>query len=391
MCDLPNQKNCEKDKIRLSTLLSKIVVLVALVVFVMPIQGQQPFQDGKGEGTIFVPDGGFAQINIADSSIRLGYLRNVSNEDLIFGFNLSGKLTGTRATLINNNQAAPDAKVSFTIGINDPFTEVTKSKIDPNTGKDTGGDLGEIFVSRRLRNQLQKLLWEEKLLDEKQILPEPKTAKNLIEYLGEVIESGLLRGVDIGKIFNLPELKKYAPNFSRIVFQGGYAFKQYNLYDPAAVFDKQVYKKNFHSPSAQLIYFRQLTGRKLLGASIGVDRSNNSDDLTEIEVRDFTSAISGSTTREVSRIRKALRGDFKQSTRAFINTDFVWFPAALESRIGVNIFTRSGLIGEERGIRPGVGLFFSEKGSPTRVIGGVSVSVDNRGKANLSLIAGYNF
>lgn len=377
MCDLPNQKNCEKDKIRLSTLLSKIVVLVALVVFVMPIQGQQPFQDGKGEGTIFVPDGGFAQINIADPSIRLGYLRNVSNEDWVFGFNLSGKLTGTRATLINNNQAAPDAKVSFTIGRNDPFTEKL--------------ELDQILVSRRLREQLQRLLFEEGFLKKNEILPEPKTAKNLIEYLGEVTESGLLRGVDINKIFDLPELKKYAPNFSRIVFQGGYAFKQYNLYDPAAVFDKQVYKKNFHSPSAQLIYFRQLTGRKLLGASIGVDRSNNSGDLTEIEVRDFTSAISGSTTREVSRIRKALRGDFKQSTRAFINTDFVWFPAALESRIGVNIFTRSGLIGEERGIRPGVGLFFSEKGSPTRVIGGVSVSVDNRGKANLSLIAGYNF
>lgn len=378
MFKLSNRKNYTNELIQLITLPAKILVLLLLTIIVaMPVQGQQPFQDAKGESSIFIPDGGFAQINVADPSIRLGFLRNISSEEWIYGFNLSGKLTGTRAGLINNNNVAPDAQVGFTIGKNDPFTE--KLKLD------------QIIVSRYLRERLQTLLLERGLLKNGEVLPKPKTAKNLVEYLGEVTESGLLRGIDIGQVFDLPELKKFAPNFSRILFQGGYSFKQYNLYSPTAAFNDQIYKKNFHSPSAQLIYFKQLTGRKLLGAAIGVQRSNNSGDLTEVEVRDFTSAVSGSTTREVSRVRKALRGDYKESTRAFINADFAWFPAALESRIGVNFFTRSGLIGNEKGFRPGIGLFLSEKGAPTRVVGGVSVSLDNNRKANIALTAGFNF
>lgn len=378
MFNLSNQKNDKNNLTQLFTLPGKILAFMFLAITIgMPAQGQQPFQDAKGESSIFITDGGFAQINIADPSIRLGFLRNISNEEWTYGFNLSGKLTGTRAALINNNNVAPDAQFSFTIGKNDPFS----GKLE----------LDQIIVSRYLRERLQTLLLEKGLLKKGETLPKPKTAKNLVEYLGEVTESGLLRGIDTGQIFDLPELKKFAPNFSRILFQGGYSFKQYNLYSPTATFDNQIHKKNFHSPSAQLIYFRQLTGRKLLGASVGVQRSNNIGDFTEVEVRDFTSAVSGSTTREVSRIRKALRGDYKESTKAFINTDFAWFPAALESRIGVNFFTRSGLTGNEKGFRPGIGLFLSEKGAPTRVVGGVSVSLDNNRKANVALTAGFNF
>jgi hypothetical protein len=121
-------------------------------------------------------------------------------------------------------------------------------------------------------------------------------------------------------------------------------------------------------------------------------KKNNLALFALLVVRDLTTAVSDSgTTREATRIRKALRGDFKESTRTFINTDFVWFPASLDSRIRVNFFTRSGMTGNEKGFRPGIGLFISEKNAPTRVVGGVSFSFDEKGKANLSLTAGYNF
>jgi hypothetical protein len=358
---------------------TSLVGILALPIlwFACAVAAQQPFQDAKGASTIFVQDGGFAQVNVADPSIRIGFLRNLSKEDWFYGAGASGKLTGTKAGLINKNELVPDAQGNFVIGLNDPFSEDL--------------DLDDILVSKHLIRRLQETLLKSGKLRPGQVLPQPRTAKNLIQYLGEAAQAGVLDNVDVGEVLSLPELKRFAPNFSRIAFQGGYAFKQYTLFDAARAFDEQVYKKNFHSPSAQLIYFRQLTGRKLIGASAGIERSNNSTDLTEIEVRDFTTETGGGTTREAARIRKALRGDFRQHTRTFVNADFVWFPSAFESRVGFNVFARSTVTGENKGIRPGIGLFISEKGSPTRVVGGVSVVMDENGKANVSLTAGYNF
>lgn len=392
-----NQTNdSEKYKIWRSVLSA----LVAVVVIAITTQAQQPFQDAKGEGTIFINGDGFAQVNVADPSIRIGYLRNLSTSNWIFGFNLSGKLSGTRAALIGNNNLAPDAKGSFSIGYKWlPSTEGCGNNKDNKTSMSLASVINpdskcvfkKIIVSRRFRAELQKRLWEEGVLDRDKTLPEPIRAENLFDYLGE-LETSVLRGKNLGgALFDMPDVKKFFPKFQQLVFQGGYGFKQYSLYNPLAAFDDQVYKKSFHSPSAQLIYTRQINGRTLFGAGAGVQRSNNSGGLTEIEVRDFTTTTGGTTTREVARVRKALRGDFKEFTEAFVNTDFVFFPKQLDNRIGINFFTRSGLTGSEKSIRPGIGIFLSEKGAPTKVVGGISFSVDNNGKANVTLIAGYNF
>lgn len=355
-----------------------ILMLIASALIAIPARAQQPFQDAKGEGTVFINDGGFAQFNVADSSIRLGYLRDLSTANWVFGFNLSGKPTGTRAGLISSNQAVPEAQGNFTIGYR--FGDFSQSALE------------KILITGEFRKKLQKFLVKAGLIKEGAVLPEPKTAKNLAEYLPELTEAGLIeRRAPLDKLFDLPELKLRTPKFRQLAFQGGYGFKQYRLYNPAAAFDDQVYKKNFHSPSAQLIYFEQVKPRLLFGAGIGVRRSNNSDDLTEIEVRDFTTTTSGGTTREVARVRKALRGDFKQFTEAFINTDLIYFPKQLDTRIGINFFTRSGLTGTNKGFRPGIGLFFSQAGAPTKVIGGISLSVAPNGKADVGLIAGYSF
>jgi hypothetical protein len=191
-------------------------------------------------------------------------------------------------------------------------------------------------------------------------------------------------------IFALPELKGYA-NFDRLVFQGGYKFSQYNLFDPAAPFADQLSKKNFNNPSAQLIYNYQMGGNKLMGVGIGVEKANNAGDLTEIDIRDFMTTVSGTTTREFGRTKKAMLGDFKQYTRTFINTDFAYYPKDLKGLFGINFFSRSELTGQKAGFRPGIGLFLSKKGDPTKVIGGLSVSLDEKQHAKISLVAGYNF
>lgn len=485
----------ENNKTSLLRLCQSATLFTIFAVAMLPCMAQQPFQDAKGEGTLLINGGGFAQINIADPSIRFGYLHDNSDTDLTYGFNLSGKLTGTRASFINNNRVAPDAQFAFTIGKKYFLTK----KFEPE----------KITVDEELLSNLQKILREKKIIEKDATLPSrnrletllnnvkvlqtklknllrasgereiittlPVTLENpvkLLSYYEKLIDfcDGRLKNENIIQLLrkgvakdiilqiintspnafdvkettinSLKELTKTVPDsanpnvlveqhlfpddivnamkdaatavreedkfcgikgadqgaifsfldfgYDRLVFQGGYGFRQYNLFDPTAPLDKQIYKKDFHSPSAQLIYFRLIGGNKLFGASAGVQRSNNSNDLTEVDVRDFTSTITNGTTREVGRTRKALRGDFKQATRTFINTDFAWFPSALDSRIGINFFTRSGLTGFEKGFRPGVGLFFSEKGAPTRVIGGVSVSLEKQ-KPNVALIAGFNF
>jgi len=487
--------NHKKNKISLTGLFKVAILFTTFTVAMQPCMAQQPFQDAKGEGTLLINGGGFAQVNVADPSIRFGYLYDNTSNNWTYGFNLSGKLTGTRASFINNNRVSPDAQVAFTIGRKYLFT----NKFEPEkivVDEKLLSSLQKILKERKIfkedatlpsKNRLQSLLNEVKKLqinlknllrapDEKEIrntLPitlgdsikllsyydklidvcdgrlkneniiqllrkdvaqvtileiikdspsaldtkdatidslkeltktvpapsdptvlaeQPLVSDEIIEAMKKAVEAAKdkykfceIKGADQGAIFSYLD-----SGYDRLVFQGGYGFRQYNLFEPTAAIDKQLYKKDFHSPLAQLIYFRLIGGNKLLGTSVGVQRSNNSNDLTEVEVRDFNSTINNGTTREVGRTRKALRGDFKESTRTFINTDFAWFPRSLNSRIGINFFTRSGLTGFEKGFRPGVGLFFSEKGAPTRVVGGISVSLEKE-KPNVALIAGFNF
>lgn len=367
--------NNQSYRLKMNTTSKHILLALALIVsFTVSVKTQQPFQDAKGEGSLFIDGGGFAQINIADPSIRLGFLRNLSDSKWIYGFGLNGKVSGMQAALIGKNNLSPDAQGNFTIGYK--FTK-----------QDT---LEKVELTKEFLKEFEDILRKQDKLKEGEILPAPQTAVNLSQYMGE-LETSILRGRNLGDIYSLGVVKKFSPKYKQLTFQGGYAYKQYKLYDPASAFKDQYYKKSFHSPIAELGYFQKIDGRKLFGVSAGVKRTNNSDDLTEVEVRDFTTSVNNSTTREVTRVRKALSGDFTQSTEVFINSDYTFFPKELNSRIGINLFTRSKLTGVNQGFRPGVGIFLTKEKSPTSVIGGVSVSVDTNGKTNIALIAGYNF
>jgi hypothetical protein len=373
--------------IEVKALYKPVLAFIVFLTFITIGRAQQPFQDARGEGTIFIdnatgtPIDGFVQINVADPSIRLGFLRDFSNEKYTFGVTLKGKLSGDRASLIGDNKLSPDAQFKFSIGKKYLFG-----------AKEFKAD--DLIMTKGIRDELQRLFERKGLLGIGEKMPDPKNGETFFNYFTRITDptvtpNAVLENKDIGSLFELREFRKYA-SFDRLVFQGGYSFSQYKLYDPTLAIDDQISKKNFHSPSAELIYFRQLNGRNLFGASIGIRRSNNSEDLTEIEVRDFTTTISGSSTREVGRTRKAMRGNFTQYTTSYINTDYVWFPKPFGSRIGLNLFTRSELSGAKRGLRPGVGLFISKENFPTKVIGGVSVS-ESGGKFNFALTAGFNF
>ena len=328
-----------KQQSRSKALLACLPVIVLLLCSI-ETSAQIPFQDAKGSGSILLSDGGFVQLNIADPSIRIGYLHDLSSQRWSVGFDASGKLTGSRAPLLNRNQVAPDLKVSFTFG--------------------------------------RKYLFAHRL-----DLNNPSDIQKLKDAQAEAIRHGAKPNDDFGEYWK-------ALPYDRLTLQVGYAFKQYKLLDEKAAFDKQVFKKDFHNPSAALVYSALLNGSNLFGVSLGVGRSNNSDDLTEVDVRDINSTSFSNTVREIVRTRQVLRGDFKQSTSVFLNTDYVVYPRKTFSRVGVDFYTRSVFTGIDQGFHPGIGIFLSEKGSPTRVIGGATVTYD-QGKASLALVAGFSF
>jgi hypothetical protein len=397
----------------------RVFLLIAasfLTSLLTPCLAQQPLQDGNGEGTLLVGRKGFLQFNMADSTAHFGWVFDNTKHDYSFGFDASARPSGKRASLISNNSVAADTQFSFSIGKKFLFSK----KFDPY----------KIFVTGDLLANMQKVLRAENVIGQTVELPSTGKLKTLVEsrglsdkissqpnwitYIralvrycaatGDKDDFCTINGADIGSVesvFNkdrifdkndknasIKGLKNFAIGFDRLVFKAGYGRKKYTLYDPNAPFDSQFSERDFQKPSAQLIYFAQINGNKLFGVSLGVEKANNSDQLTETEVTDQTSIVNGNVVRTFEESRTGLVGDYKEYTRAFVNTDFAWFPG--NSRVGLNFFTRSGLTGKKT-FRPGLGIFFSQKGSPTRINGGVSVSVNNNGKLNIALIGGYNF
>jgi len=163
-------------------------------------------------------------------------------------------------------------------------------------------------------------------------------------------------------------------------------------------FAAQVAKRQFTGWSALLSYSAEY-GRleqgpgiqRLFGFAVGVERRNNASDLKQIDLRDivFTSQ-DGTTSRTGETSRKVLQGDYKESTALVANTDFVFLPPSFDNRLAVDLFTRTTR-DNSTDFRPGMGVFLVQKGAPRKVLGGVSVSRTMGGKAQVDLIAGFNF
>lgn len=205
--------------------------------------------------------------------------------------------------------------------------------------------------------------------------------------------------VTVGKKNLFSTRPKGVPSTSRLTsdwltFNVGYRRASYKLLAEGETFANQVRKQKFDGFSAIVAYnalFKSKRGPWLFGISGGAERRNNIDDLDEVEVNDevFTSA-DGTTQRSVVSSQTAFRGTFEKAIAAPINTDLIFFPKKFESTLGLSFFTRSNVGAGNKRIEPGVGVFFTKKGAPTKVIGGLSFSVRD-GKGRFGLIAGYNF
>ena len=198
-----------------------------------------------------------------------------------------------------------------------------------------------------------------------------------------------------------------AKAFDWISVRVAYKRARYKLLNEAGAFADQVRKQNFDGYSATFAYNRVITlddlsktglenakgskGSIIIGASIGVERRNNTDDLDSVDIEDqsFTSS-SGTTQRRAVSKQTVLSGAYNEYIAVPLNTDVVWFPGALNSRVAVDFFTRSDLGTTGRKFTPGVGLFLTKEKSPTKVVGGISFSFD-QGKPKIGLVGGFHF
>lgn len=155
--------------------------------------------------------------------------------------------------------------------------------------------------------------------------------------------------------------------------------------------DTAVTERDFDGLSASLAYNAQPSGVLLYGISLGVRRGNNIDDLDEVELVSDQLVSSNNGIQQIIRSStKARKGDYRQQTQWPLATDIIWYPKRFQSRIGLDLFTRSDLGKGDGDFEPGVAAFLTQDGSPTHVLGGIAASLQN-GDIKVSVFAGSKF
>jgi hypothetical protein len=98
----------------------------------------------------------------------------------------------------------------------------------------------------------------------------------------------------------------------------------------------------------------------------------------------------------VIKTQSGFLGNYREYIAAPIYTDllFILPPKVkipkLDYQIGIDGFTRSDVAAFNRSTDGGLGIFLTEKGKPTSVMGGLSVSW-NGSKTTVAVVASYNF
>ena len=168
---------------------------------------------------------------------------------------------------------------------------------------------------------------------------------------------------------------------------------------------------NFDRYTMKIAYnalLKNMSNDFLLGIVAGVDRKNNTDSLTTVQVStDFVRNLQN--TQEVisQNTKAAYLGVYQKYIAAPINVDFIWFPRTnrmprptkdnpqpnkSRNHWVLDFFERSdvGEASQYHYISPGAGIFLTQAGEPTKPIGGVTVAYKS-GKAQVAVVTGWTF
>lgn len=124
----------------------------------------------------------------------------------------------------------------------------------------------------------------------------------------------------------------------------------------------------------------------VFGASAGVSRVNNADQLTKVSVS-TTDSQSGNVS--VVESKDAYLGNYAESYNVPIYSDFVFIPTKLEW-ISFDAFERSNILKTDGYAEGGIGIFVAQPKKPTKVLGGLSVGWKN-GERTIGIVGGWSF
>ena len=305
-----------------------IAVMVAMFSCSIACAQQSFFESTNGVTSIFLDkEGGVALANIGKTNVRFGYRHDVTTVPWAFGVDLVANITATSATLLNNNAQAAGAGFHGTAIKRDLFRKGPDARtVGPNSG----------------------------------------TKENC--------EHGLCS--------------------DWLVFQVLYDRAQFNTLENTTPPLQNAVKQNFNGVSGRVAYnqLRKTAHNDfLLGASIGAGRYNNIDSLKSTNFTANTITTTGSTEYITSQGTKtAYVGPYQQYIGVPINADAIWYPGVLGGVVAFDLFLRSNVVPTDRYASPGIGLFLSKKGAPSRPLGGLAVDYRD-GKGQVSLIVGWKF
>ena len=143
-------------------------------------------------------------------------------------------------------------------------------------------------------------------------------------------------------------------------------------------------------------YNALVNGYFAFGIAAGAERRNNLDDLKKVTFETVLVPAPVGSANSVVKTQSGFFGNYREYIAAPVYTDllFVLPPKVkipkLDYQIGIDAFTRSDVAAFNRSTDGGLGIFLTEKGKPTKVIGGLSVSW-NGGKTTVAVVASYNF
>lgn len=295
-------------------------------------------------------EGGVALVNIGKSNIQLGYRHDISTIPWAFGVDIIGNISGTSATLLNNNAQAAGAGIHGSAIKRDIFRKgPDASKLGPNSGTVEQCQLGLcsdwlVFQALYDRSQFNTL-------DSTTPPLENAVKQNFNGVSGRVAYNALMK---TGK----PE----------------------ECMEPAI-------PKAPDEPKPSKARCNDF----LIGVSVGAGRFNNIDSLKTTNFTDNTITTAGSTEYITSQGTKtAYVGAYQQYTGVPINADAIWYPGALGGIIAFDLFVRSNVAPTDRYGSPGIGVFLNKLGQPSRPLGGIAVDYRN-GKGQASLVVGWKF
>ncbi|HEY5536465.1 MAG TPA: hypothetical protein VIL99_16215 [Ignavibacteria bacterium] len=173
--------------------------------------------------------------------------------------------------------------------------------------------------------------------------------------------------------------------------QIGYNKAQYKLFNPLKAKEEQVQKRNFDGFNVTGYYNILFKYNYFLGVSLGFAKLNNYQSLNEVELIDKTIVIDElGFQRYINKTQKLRRGDLNIVNHILLNFDAVWIPKFFSYRVGIDVFGRYDKFEETDSFTPGLGIFITQEGAPTHVIGGISFSYKDK-DLKIGLISGFNF